>query len=110
MVWGAVYGTFDIEPISLAFRKANGFQQLFRRRIGRYLKRLSPDGVIFTNVIPAPMVARRAKNFPRLPLAVVATDYHGHSYYNVPLIDRYFVAVDGVKDDLVRAGVDKGEN
>jgi len=40
---------------------------------------------------------------------VVATDYHGHSYYNVPLIDRYFVAVDGVKDDLVRAGVDKAK-
>jgi processive 1,2-diacylglycerol beta-glucosyltransferase len=40
-------------------------------------------------------------------LTVVVTDYHGHSYYNVPLIDRYFVAIPEVKDDLVRVGVEE---
>lgn len=105
-VWGAVYETFDKDMVSSAFRKVNGFQRLFNRRIGRYLKRMSPDGVIFTNVIPAPMVAPACRKiFPNVPMAVVVTDYHGHSYYNVPLIDRYFVAIPEVKNDLVRAGV-----
>lgn len=106
-VWGAVYEIFDKEPVSAAFRKVNGFQRLFKRRIGRYLKRQNPDGIIFTNVIPAPMVAPPCRKiFPNIPLAVVVTDYHGHSYYNVPLIDRYFVAIPEVKNDLVRIGVD----
>jgi len=107
-VWGAVYETFDKEPVSAAFRKVNGFQRLFKRRIGRYLKRKNPDGIIFTNVIPAPMVAPPChKIFPNISLAVVVTDYYGHSYYNVPLIDRYFVAIPEVKKDLVRTGVNE---
>jgi processive 1,2-diacylglycerol beta-glucosyltransferase len=110
MVWGAVYDTFDKEPVSLAFRKINGFQRLFKRRIGRYLKRQAPDGVIFTNVCPAPMIAPSCRQlFPDMPLAVVVTDYHGHSYYNVPLIDKYFVAIPEVKNDLARVGVDSGK-
>jgi len=105
--WGTVYSTFDKEPVSAAFRRANGFQRLFRRRISRFLRRLDLSGVIFTNVIPAPMVAPPCREiFPNIPLAVVVTDYHGHSYYNVPLIDRYFVAIPEVKDDLVRVGID----
>lgn len=108
VVWGAVYGTFDKEPVSAAFRKVNGFQRIFKRRISRYLRRQAPDGIIFTNVIPAPMVAPPCRKlFPNIPLAVVVTDYHGHSYYNVPLIDRYFAAIPEVKDDLARAGVDE---
>ena len=107
-VWGAVYETFDKEMVSSAFRRANGFQGLFRRRIGRYLKKQVVDGVIFTNVIPAPMVAPACREiYPKIPLTVVVTDYHGHSYYNMPLIDRYFVAIPEVKNDLVRVGVAK---
>jgi len=107
-IWGTVYQTFDKEPVSAAFRKVNGFQRIFRRRINRYLKRQSVDGIIFTNVIPAPMVAPACREiFNNLPLTVVVTDYHGHSYYNVPLIDHYFVAIPEVKDDLARTGIDK---
>jgi processive 1,2-diacylglycerol beta-glucosyltransferase len=108
VVWGAVYGAFDKESVLAAFRKVDGFQRLFKRRIGHYLKRQNPDGIIFTNVVPAPMVAPPCRKiFPNIPLAVAVTDYHGHSYYNVPLIDRYFVAIPEVKNDLVRAGVDE---
>ena len=107
-VWGAVYSTFDTGPVSVAFRKATGFQRLFRRRIRSYFRRQAVDGVIFTNVIPAPIVAPVCREvFPRIPLAVVVTDYHGHSYYNVPLIDRYFVAIPEVKNDLIRVGIDE---
>jgi processive 1,2-diacylglycerol beta-glucosyltransferase len=106
-VWGAVYDTFDKEMVSSAFRKVNGFQRIFNRRISRYLRKQAVDGIIFTNVIPAPMVAPACRKiFPNIPLTVVVTDYHGHSYYNVPLIDRYFVAIPEVKDDLARVGID----
>jgi len=108
LVWGAVYQTFDKPPVSAAFRKTGGFQRVFARKISRYLKKEAPGGVIFTNVIPAPMVAPSCKKiFPNVSLAAVVTDYHGHAYYNVPLIDRYFTPAIEVKDDLVRAGVAK---
>jgi processive 1,2-diacylglycerol beta-glucosyltransferase len=107
-VWGAVYDTFDKEMVSSAFRRLGGFQRIFRRRVSRYLKDQALDGIIFTNIIPAPMMAPACREiFPNTPLAVVVTDYHGHSYYNVPLIDRYFVAIPEVKDDLARIGINK---
>ena len=97
-VWGSVYEAFDKEPVLAAFRKVGGFQRLFKGRIG----------IIFTNVVPAPMVVPPCRKiFPNIPMAVVVTDYHGHSYYNVPLIDHYFVAIPEVKKDLVRTGVDE---
>lgn len=108
IAWGAVYETFDKKSVSRAFRRLNGFQILFKHRIERYLKAQKPDGIIFTNVVPAPMVVPPCRKFfPDIPIGVVVTDYHGHSYYNVPSIDHYFVAIPEVKDDLVRVGVDK---
>lgn len=108
LVWGTVYETFDKEMVSSAFRRVNGFQRLFNRRVSRYLRRLEPDGIIFTNVMPAPMMAPACrKMFPKMPLTVVVTDYHGHSYYNVPLIDQYFVAIPEVKEGLARVGIDE---
>lgn len=110
LVWGVVYQTFDKPPISAAFRKTGGFQKVFARRISRYLKKESPDGIIFTNVIPAPMVAPSCKRFfPKAPLAAVVTDYHGHAYYNVPAVDYYFAPALEVKDDLMRAGISENK-
>ena len=107
-VWGKVYTAFDKELVALAFHKMSEFQGLFNRRAARYIKEQNADGIIFTNVVCTPMVAPLCREiFPDKLLSVVVTDYHGHSYYNVSALDRYFVAIPEVGDDLVRAGIDR---
>ena len=106
-VWGKVYEAFDKEPVAIAFQKLSEVQTLINRRVAGYLKEQNADDIIFTNVIAAPLIAPVCRRiYPDGRLSVVVTDYHGHSYYNVPDLDRYFVAIPEVKDDLVRVGID----
>jgi len=107
-VWGKVYEAFDKELVAIAFQKLSGAQTLINHRVADYLKEQKADDIIFTNVIAAPLIAPVCRRiFPAGSLSVVVTDYHGHSYYNVPELDRYFVAIPEVKDDLARVGVDE---
>lgn len=106
-VWGKVYEAFDKELVAIAFQKLSKYQNLVNPRVAEYLENEKADAIIFTNVIAAPIIAPVCRKIlPGGPLSVVVTDYHGHSYYNVEDLDRYFVAIPEVKDDLVRVGIE----
>ncbi len=109
-VWGKVYEAFDKELVAIAFQKLSKAQNLINHRVTNYLEEQKADGIIFTNVVAAPIIAPVCRRIlPGGPLSVVVTDYHGHSYYNVEDLDRYFVAIPEVKDDLVRVGIDESK-
>jgi len=106
-VWGKVYETFDKELVATAFQKLSKYQNVINSRVADYLENEKADAIIFTNVVAAPIIAPVCRKIiPKGLLSAVVTDYHGHSYCNVKDLDRYFVAIPEVKDDLVRVGIE----
>jgi processive 1,2-diacylglycerol beta-glucosyltransferase len=107
-LWGRAYKAFDRSAAAKALQQLARLQAPFCKRLVRYIVSKQPDGIIFTYVgiaqLLAPVCRQRLKN---AKLAMVVTDYHGHSLYNIPSIDQYFAADRFVKDDLAQAGVDR---
>ena len=107
-VWGRAYEAFDNRPTASVLSRASKLQRPFNYKVSKYLKSKKPEGVIFTYSAPAQMMAASFRRYsPEIKLSLVVTDYHGHSFYNVPNIDRLFVANQKVKNDLLHAGVDE---
>lgn len=105
-LWGQAYKAFDHRATAQALRRISQLQAPFCRKLVRYIVSKRPDGIIFTYVgiaqLLSPIFRRRLEG---VKIGMVVTDYHGHSLYNMPAVDRYFVADQYVKDDLVSAGV-----
>jgi processive 1,2-diacylglycerol beta-glucosyltransferase len=107
--WGKIYDAFDNKSMASALSKTAKLQRPFSHNLSKYLKSKDPNGVIFTYSAPAQMLASTFRKYsPHIKLSLVVTDYHGHSFYNVPNIDRLFVPNQKVKDELLRAGVEEG--
>ena len=107
-LWGRAYKAFDRNTAAKALQQLAQLQAPFCKRLVRYIIAKQPAGIIFTYVgmaqLLAPMCRKRLKG---AKLAMVVTDYHGHSLYNIPSIDQYFVADQFVKDGLAQAGVNR---
>jgi len=106
--WGKLYDASDNKPMASALSRAAKLQKPFNLKLAAYLKSKDPNGVIFTYSAPAQMLASTFRKYsPNIKLSLVVTDYHGHSFYNVPKIDKLFVPNQKVKDELLRAGVEE---
>lgn len=106
-LWGRAYKAFDHRVPARALRHISRLQAPFCRKLIQEIVSYRPDAVIFTYVGIAQLLAPSChRRLPGAKLAMVVTDYHGHSLYNIPAIDRFFVADDFVGKDLAAAGVD----
>lgn len=104
--WGKLYKASDNRPAALVLGKAVSLQRPFNYKVSRYLKSKKPEGVIFTYSAIAQIMAASFKRYsPDMKLSLVVTDYHGHSFYNVPNIDCFFAANEKVKKELIHAGI-----
>lgn len=105
-LWGQAYKAFDHRSSANALRQISQLQAPFCKKLVRYIVSRQPDAIIFTYVGVAQLLSSTCrKRLPGVKIGMVVTDYHGHSLYNMPVIDHYFVADQFVKDDLVAAGV-----
>lgn len=82
-------------------------QSLFQKYIVKAALEQDPDIIIFTNPIPAHLIAKKifkiSKN--KIKIAMVVTDYHTHRIYNIPNVNYYFVACGEAKYDLIKIGI-----
>lgn len=106
-LWGKAYEAFDHRLPARALRHISRLQAPFCQKLINHVVSLQPDAVIFTYVAVAQLLAPSCRNrIKDVKLAMVVTDYHGHSLYNIPAIDCFFVADDFVSKDLESTGVD----
>lgn len=105
-IWGTLYKISNRQSVSSAIKKISIFNKIFSRRIKSYVRKKNPDGIIFTNIVPAPIFAPACRKIlPNSKFGAVITDYHGHFHYNLSCMNYYFVANQEVKDDLIKTGI-----
>lgn len=104
VIWSAFYkGTSRIAPDSAVQRFLNG---LGNRRLLRHLEERRPRVVLNTFPTPAGVLSTlRRRGELDLPNLVVITDYTVHSQWLHPIVDRYYVGSESVRDGMVRRGV-----
>jgi processive 1,2-diacylglycerol beta-glucosyltransferase len=73
-------------------------------KLKEVLRREQPDGVVNTFPMLA-MPELRKKSGVAMPIFTVITDYVLHWRWLHPLIDRYYVATDDLKAQMIEAGV-----
>jgi processive 1,2-diacylglycerol beta-glucosyltransferase len=106
-VWGFVYRRSEGAPIE-------GFRQALRTRATLWhcrgyleaVERLKPAAVLCTQFLPAEVYAfLRERGRLRIPVATVITDYSIHPIWVYRGMDRYYVAAEAVREQLVDSGV-----
>lgn len=106
-LWGALYALWEQQPVNRSAGPARlALDRLSLRSLVRVVERESPDAVVCTHFLPVEALSpRRGQGRMRVPLYCVITDFTAHPLWAYPNVDRYFVASDGVAEELRGHGV-----
>ena len=106
-IWKHLY--YDSESGSLS-RICNTINRLMAIKLNRLIQEFQPDLIISTHPFSSQMCAiLKEKGKLNCKVATILTDYASHNQWLVKseFIDYYFVAHQGMIDDLVSRGVNK---
>jgi len=103
-LWSWSYDRCLLKSLSGPVRTA--FEVAARHKMLEYVRGISPDVIICTQAIPCEMLCvLRARGYLHVPVIAVSTDFRVHVYWIHPEVERYCVACEKSKDDLVERGV-----
>lgn len=79
---------------------------ILKKRILRLIDRYRPDLIVFTHPFPCGAACHlKRKEMLTIPLAGVITDYAVHRLWLYNEVDSYFVAMPGLKENLIQQGI-----
>ena len=105
-VWGIVYKRSERLPHDSLRRRARTKISAWNcREYGEAARRLKADAVLCTQFLPAEVFASlRSHGDIQIPVYCAITDFSVHPIWVYHGIDRYFVASESVKEELVDTG------
>lgn len=79
---------------------------LLKSRMMKLIQKMQPDVVIFTHPFPcgAAAILKRQGHID-VPLVAILTDFSSHQFWMYPQVDAYFVATDGMIQEMTRCGI-----
>ncbi len=103
-VWGNAYDKKKVINALIPYRTLA--HKFAFSKLEKLIKANGPDCCIATQAFPCGLIAdyKKYKGL-KIPLVAVVTDYHPHSFWVHPYIDRYIVACQEAKDVLLEHGV-----
>jgi processive 1,2-diacylglycerol beta-glucosyltransferase len=104
-VWGVVYRRAGTRPHGFRTRSRTRFTMLFCRGFLSAVERAKPDAILCTQFLPSEVFATlREQGRLTVPVSTVITDFMVHPIWVYRGMDRYFVATQATKDELVDTG------
>lgn len=106
-VWGDIYGFSQKHYTAVNF--SNSVQKLLSLKLYTLFEKIKPDIVISTHPFITEMVAiLKKKRKINVNLNVIMTDYASHKFWELKseFVNRYFVANDEMKQELIHHGID----
>ena len=106
-LWGVLYHSWALAPVNRGTAPVRlALDRLNLRRLVRVVERERPDAIVCTHFLPVEALSHaRGAGKLQVPLYCVITDFTAHPFWVFPHIDRYFVASEKVKAELVGHGV-----
>ena len=108
-IWGKIYYATEKGAV---LKISSGAQKALSLRLNKLFKEYMPDLIISTHPFSSQMCAfLKSKNKLHCTLATIMTDYAVHKqWFMFPeYVDYIFVAHDGMKQELIKNGVDKSK-
>ena len=105
--WGKVYSKSQSGVISSISKNSN---KLFAIKLNSLLEEFNPDLIISTHPFSSQMCAYlKKKNKIHTKIATIMTDYAPHEQWLIgsDYIDYYFVAHDGMRQSLIKQGINE---
>jgi processive 1,2-diacylglycerol beta-glucosyltransferase len=105
-LWGYVYDQTDREFFRFATELRTLVDGIWAWGLRRLLREFAPHVLVCTHFLPVEVLARR-KGRARIsqPLYCVVTDYAAHAFWAYRDVDRYFVATDDTRRQLIERNV-----
>jgi len=104
-VWGALYRRAGTRPHGFRARSRTRVTMLFCKDFLGAVNRYQPDSVLCTQFLPSEVYATlRDQGQLAIPVYTVVTDFMIHPIWVYRGMDRYFVATQTTKDQLVDTG------
>lgn len=104
-VWGALYRRAGTRPHGFRARSRTRFTMLFCKDFLGAVERFRPESILCTQFLPSEVYATlRDEGQLAVPVSTVVTDFMIHPIWVYRGMDRYFVATQTTKDQLVDTG------
>lgn len=107
--WGKIYSN---SQKGIFAKVSNGSNKMMALKLNKLLQEFDPDLVISTHPFGSQMcTVLKEKGKIHADIATVMTDYAPHDQWlvNAHLVDYFFVAHEGMKQDLVEKGIDENK-
>jgi processive 1,2-diacylglycerol beta-glucosyltransferase len=105
-LWGYMFSQSDKKAL-LPSRKAIRaiFNEINTLAFGKFCREFDADFVVCTHFMPLEILAHKSKwKCGDVPLYCVVTDFAVHSLWVIENVDRYYVATDDARRQLIRKG------
>jgi processive 1,2-diacylglycerol beta-glucosyltransferase len=108
-LWGYVYEQTDRDFFRVATELRTLVDGIWAWGLRKLLRTYAPQVIICTHFLPVEVLSMR-KGRSRLtqPLYCIVTDYSAHAFWAYRDVDRYFVATEDTRQQLITRGVPPG--
>jgi processive 1,2-diacylglycerol beta-glucosyltransferase len=105
-LWGFMYARSDKKSQSPSHKKIRAlFNEINAGAFIKFCKGFNADIVVCTHFMPLEILARKlGRRWRQVPLFCVITDFAVHSLWIIQNVDRYYVATEDARRQLIRKG------
>ncbi len=105
-LWGYVYEQTDRDFFRFATELRTLVDAIWAWGLRKLIRDYAPEVIVCTHFLPVEVLAlRKGRARMTQPLYCVVTDYAAHAFWAYRDVDRYFVATEETREQLVARGV-----
>lgn len=105
-MWGYVYAHTDRDLFRFTSGLRTYIDRVWVRGLRKLLQTYDPRVIVCTHFLPVEILSqRKGRAHIQQPLYCVLTDYAAHAFWSYRHVDRYFVATDDTRNQLVARGI-----
>jgi processive 1,2-diacylglycerol beta-glucosyltransferase len=105
-MWGYVYAHTDRDLFRFTTGLRTYIDRVWVRGLRKLLIKYAPHVIVCTHFLPVEILSQhKGRAHVTQPLYCVLTDYAAHAFWSYKHVDRYFVATEDTRQQLIERGI-----